>query len=236
MVFAAMERASAMALFWLHAVEEIRWHWQYRWVHGGESERETQSGREGSRGAAVGVAHTHACMAWHVRRQPIPRVDVEQAPQLNYCLIHQKLQLINCCIARLKRRVGSGRPCADLRPARTGGALLRVPGPSLFPERASAALPLLRTRWNGRRVAGGGQACHRPAARGGAAEGAGGPRRGGGAGPGRPRPRRRRGQWRRAGPGRPLRRRAARADALGPQGADRRWVRRRRGVERVRPA
>mmetsp|Transcript_10501 Transcript_10501/g.38649 ORF Transcript_10501/g.38649 Transcript_10501/m.38649 type:complete len:792 (-) Transcript_10501:209-2584(-) len=77
MVFAAMERASAMALFWLHAVEEIRWHWQYR--------------------------------------QPIPRVDVEQAPQLNYCLIHQKLQLINCCIARLKRREVARRAIARQR-------------------------------------------------------------------------------------------------------------------------
>ena len=67
MIFAAMEQASSMALFWQHVVEEIRWHW------------------------------TH--------RQPIPRVDYDRAHDITNCLIHQKLQLINCCSARLRRRV-----------------------------------------------------------------------------------------------------------------------------------
>lgn len=35
--------------------------------------------------------------------QPIPRLPVDAGPDLRYCLILQKLQVINCCIARQKR-------------------------------------------------------------------------------------------------------------------------------------
>ncbi len=36
---------------------------------------------------------------------PISRMPVDANPDLRYCLLHQQLQLINCCIARHKRRV-----------------------------------------------------------------------------------------------------------------------------------
>jgi Rab3 GTPase-activating protein catalytic subunit len=35
--------------------------------------------------------------------QPVPRLPVDSKPDLRYCLILQKLQAINCCIARQKR-------------------------------------------------------------------------------------------------------------------------------------
>lgn len=37
--------------------------------------------------------------------QPISRMPIDANPDLRYCLLHQQLQLINCCIARRKRRV-----------------------------------------------------------------------------------------------------------------------------------
>lgn len=37
--------------------------------------------------------------------QPISRMPIDEIPDLRYCLLHQQLQLINCCIARRKRRV-----------------------------------------------------------------------------------------------------------------------------------
>nr|XP_024357977.1 uncharacterized protein LOC112273429 isoform X2 [Physcomitrium patens] len=37
--------------------------------------------------------------------QPISRMAIDEVPDLRYCLLHQQLQLINCCIARRKRRV-----------------------------------------------------------------------------------------------------------------------------------
>ncbi|CAM6023866.1 unnamed protein product [Sphagnum balticum] len=37
--------------------------------------------------------------------QPISRMPVDANPELCYCLLHQQLQLINCCIARRKRRI-----------------------------------------------------------------------------------------------------------------------------------
>lgn len=37
--------------------------------------------------------------------QPISRMPVDANPDLRYCLLHQQLQLINCCIARRKKRV-----------------------------------------------------------------------------------------------------------------------------------
>ncbi|KAG9439225.1 hypothetical protein H6P81_019390 [Aristolochia fimbriata] len=36
--------------------------------------------------------------------QPVPRVPLDEIPDLNYCLLHQQLQVINCCIARKRRR------------------------------------------------------------------------------------------------------------------------------------
>lgn len=36
-------------------------------------------------------------------REPIPGLPLEANPDLRYCLLHQKLQVINCCIARQKR-------------------------------------------------------------------------------------------------------------------------------------
>lgn len=36
--------------------------------------------------------------------QPISRMPIDENPDLRYCLLHQQLQLINCCIARRKRR------------------------------------------------------------------------------------------------------------------------------------
>ncbi|KAL5972580.1 hypothetical protein ACLOJK_039385 [Asimina triloba] len=36
--------------------------------------------------------------------QPVPHVPLDEVPDLNYCLLHQQLQAINCCIARKKRR------------------------------------------------------------------------------------------------------------------------------------
>lgn len=35
---------------------------------------------------------------------PISRMPVDENPNLQYCLLHQQLQLINCCIARCHRR------------------------------------------------------------------------------------------------------------------------------------
>lgn len=37
--------------------------------------------------------------------QPIPHVPLDANPDLNSCLLHQQLQVINCCIARKHRRV-----------------------------------------------------------------------------------------------------------------------------------
>ncbi|KAL6840696.1 hypothetical protein ACP4OV_029560 [Aristida adscensionis] len=36
--------------------------------------------------------------------QPVPRMPLDGAPDLNCCLLHQEIQVINCCIARKKRR------------------------------------------------------------------------------------------------------------------------------------
>lgn len=36
---------------------------------------------------------------------PISRMPIDEIPDLRYCLLHQQLQLINCCIARRKKRV-----------------------------------------------------------------------------------------------------------------------------------
>ncbi|BBN01260.1 Rab3 GTPase-activating protein catalytic subunit [Marchantia polymorpha subsp. ruderalis] len=36
--------------------------------------------------------------------QPISRMPVDLSPDLRYCLLHQQIQLINCCMARRKRR------------------------------------------------------------------------------------------------------------------------------------
>lgn len=37
--------------------------------------------------------------------QPIPHIPLDANPDLNSCLLHQQLQVINCCIARKHRRV-----------------------------------------------------------------------------------------------------------------------------------
>ena len=37
--------------------------------------------------------------------QPISRIPIDDNPDLRYCLLHQQLQLINCYIARRKKRV-----------------------------------------------------------------------------------------------------------------------------------
>lgn len=36
--------------------------------------------------------------------QPVPRMPLDAAPDLNSCLLHQEIQVVNCCIARKKRR------------------------------------------------------------------------------------------------------------------------------------
>ncbi|WVZ66058.1 hypothetical protein U9M48_015332 [Paspalum notatum var. saurae] len=36
--------------------------------------------------------------------QPVPRMPLDAAPDLNYCLLHQEIQVVNCCIARKRRR------------------------------------------------------------------------------------------------------------------------------------
>lgn len=36
--------------------------------------------------------------------QPVPRMPLDSAPDLNCCLLHQEIQVINCCVARKKRR------------------------------------------------------------------------------------------------------------------------------------
>lgn len=36
--------------------------------------------------------------------QPVPRMPLDTAPDLNSCLLHQEIQVVNCCIARKKRR------------------------------------------------------------------------------------------------------------------------------------
>ncbi|XP_038981949.1 rab3 GTPase-activating protein catalytic subunit-like isoform X2 [Phoenix dactylifera] len=36
--------------------------------------------------------------------QPVPQMPLDADPDLNSCLLHQKLQVINCCIARKQRR------------------------------------------------------------------------------------------------------------------------------------
>ncbi|CAM6097290.1 unnamed protein product [Calypogeia fissa] len=49
--------------------------------------------------------------------EPIPRMPVDASPDLHYCSLHQQLQLINCCIARRKRRASilASLPEAQLR-------------------------------------------------------------------------------------------------------------------------
>ncbi|XP_057833220.1 uncharacterized protein LOC131043965 isoform X2 [Cryptomeria japonica] len=39
--------------------------------------------------------------------QPIPLLPVNDNPDLRYCLLHQQLQVINCCISRKKRRIAA---------------------------------------------------------------------------------------------------------------------------------
>lgn len=36
--------------------------------------------------------------------QPVPRMSLDAAPDLNCCLLYQEIQVINCCISRKKRR------------------------------------------------------------------------------------------------------------------------------------
>ncbi|KAF8669544.1 hypothetical protein HU200_051348 [Digitaria exilis] len=36
--------------------------------------------------------------------QPVPQMPLDAAPDLNSCLLHQEIQVVNCCIARKKRR------------------------------------------------------------------------------------------------------------------------------------
>ncbi|KAF9590423.1 hypothetical protein IFM89_035258 [Coptis chinensis] len=36
--------------------------------------------------------------------QPVPHVPLDESPDLNTCLLHQQLQVINCCISRKTRR------------------------------------------------------------------------------------------------------------------------------------
>lgn len=36
--------------------------------------------------------------------QPVPQMPLNAAPDLNCCLLYQEIQVINCCIARKKRR------------------------------------------------------------------------------------------------------------------------------------
>lgn len=38
------------------------------------------------------------------KEEPIPRIPLDEQPDLNCCLLYQQLQVINCCIARKKRR------------------------------------------------------------------------------------------------------------------------------------
>lgn len=40
---------------------------------------------------------------WY-KEEPIPRIPLDEQPDLNCCLLYQQLQVINCCIARKKRR------------------------------------------------------------------------------------------------------------------------------------
>jgi Rab3 GTPase-activating protein catalytic subunit len=40
------------------------------------------------------------CSDW----QPVARMPLDSVPNLNFCLLHQEIQVINCCIARKKRR------------------------------------------------------------------------------------------------------------------------------------
>ncbi|KAH7662029.1 Rab3 GTPase-activating protein catalytic subunit protein [Dioscorea alata] len=56
------------------------------------------------------MASFWVCVVRELRRlwseeQPIPHVQLEADPDLNSCLLHQQLQVINCCIARKHRRV-----------------------------------------------------------------------------------------------------------------------------------
>ncbi|XP_010244490.1 PREDICTED: uncharacterized protein LOC104588309 isoform X2 [Nelumbo nucifera] len=37
--------------------------------------------------------------------QPVPGVPLDESPDLNSCLLHQQLQVINCCISRKERRI-----------------------------------------------------------------------------------------------------------------------------------
>lgn len=39
--------------------------------------------------------------------QPIPWLPIDDNPELQYCLLHQRLQVINCCIARKKRHLAA---------------------------------------------------------------------------------------------------------------------------------
>ena len=90
-------------------------------------------------------------ITWHWRElRPIPRLPAEQAPDLSYCPLMQKLQLINCCISRRRRlrehreRFAAAAPADSARcpPARTprGGleervaALAPVEGPDGQPK------------------------------------------------------------------------------------------------------
>mmetsp|Transcript_15005 Transcript_15005/g.38159 ORF Transcript_15005/g.38159 Transcript_15005/m.38159 type:complete len:330 (-) Transcript_15005:67-1056(-) len=52
---------------------------------------------------------------WHwAHTKPVPRVPVEESPDLTTCILHQKLMLLNCCIARKarfeqRRKLGSSQ-------------------------------------------------------------------------------------------------------------------------------
>lgn len=47
--------------------------------------------------------------------QPVPRMSLNAAPDLNCCLLYQEIQVINCCIARKKRRKAAKESLDSLR-------------------------------------------------------------------------------------------------------------------------
>ena len=96
-------------------------------------------------------------ITWHwAQLRPIPRLPAEQAPDLSFCPLHQKLQLINCCISRRRRlsehreRFAAAAPADSARPppARTPGGGLEERVAALAPVEGPDGQPklLLLTR------------------------------------------------------------------------------------------
>ncbi|ERN17415.1 hypothetical protein AMTRI_Chr02g215680 [Amborella trichopoda] len=81
---------------------------------------------------------------WNEGR-PIPLLPVDEIPDLDFCLLHQQLQVINCCVARKRRRhldIESLKSVMEDNTPNTGGSVSLMP--SLIYARVKSGRLVLR--------------------------------------------------------------------------------------------